>query len=69
MSEIWSECGQYLTGYGLMVRTDDYEDLLYYIENGHPSIDETHHCYKALQELGDFTESELLQLWNSIKYD
>lgn len=71
MSE-WSKCGKFLTGYGLLLRSTDpeqLEDVIHYIENGHPSIDEEHFCYQALQELSQFDEAEIIQLWQSLHSD
>lgn len=65
----WSKCGKYLTGYGLLSRTTDEDtlsDVLDYIDNGHPSIDEDHYCYQALEELRQMTEEEIYQLWRSL---
>lgn len=36
----------------LLRRTDDIEELLGIVENGHPSIDKDHFCWDALKKLG-----------------
>lgn len=52
-----------LTVYGLLIRTDDIEELIDVVENGHPSIDESHFSYNAIQQLGLLESDEIIELW------
>lgn len=50
----------------LLRRTDDLEDLMSIVEAGHPSIDEEHFCWDALQILGEMEEEQIMKLYQQI---
>jgi hypothetical protein len=56
----------HLTVDELLKRTDDIEELMGIVENGHPSIDKDHFCWKALQKLGKMKEEIIYKKYASI---
>jgi hypothetical protein len=56
----------YVTVDELLRKTDDLEELMSVVENGHPSIDKEHFCWKALQQLGRMKEETIYNKYNKI---
>jgi hypothetical protein len=56
----------YLTVDELLRRTDDIEELLSVVENGHPSIDKDHFCWKALKQLGRMTDETIYKKYAKV---
>lgn len=55
-----------LSTHELLRRTEDVYDLIDTVVNGHPSIDEEHFCWDALQELGEMDEEQIIEMYNNI---
>lgn len=51
----------------LLKNTDDIEELLSIVVNGHPSIEEDHFCWDALMELREMEEEEIIKLYEEIQ--
>jgi hypothetical protein len=50
----------------LLRRTDDIEELLDIVENGHPSIDKDHFCWAALKKLGRMKEETIYKKYEMV---
>jgi hypothetical protein len=50
----------------LLKNTSDIEELLDVVQNGHPSIDEEHFCWKALNQLGKMSEKRIYKMYADI---
>ncbi|TCJ00501.1 hypothetical protein [Cytobacillus praedii] len=50
----------------LLRNTNEIEDLISVVENGHPSIDESHHCWKALKKLETMELENIYKLYEEV---